>query len=280
MNSISSLTIPQSVISVGAVAFGVNKLSSVTLDGTPTLGSGAFMANGPTVSAEDYSNTIAGGGEAAAVQYLINNSIYLPIYTQSTGVYSDTVYHEQDTFGYDTNGDGVNNVIGGHIIDRPQLTVEHVNEDGNEIAPNVMRVGMSLNSYAVVSNPGANLSRYYEPGEEITETPESITGYSTPNAQMRTLAAGPNTVTFVYAEADDSDSGGGDPGNTGGDNNGGTSGQDNSGESTDGTVPGAPNTGFAQINHSSAFTLAAVIAVPALLLAIAWYYRVAKRQGN
>ena len=277
MNSISSLTVPQSVTSIGAAAFGVNNLSSATIEGTPTLGPGVFMANGPAVSTEDYTSTLAGGGEAAAVQYLIDHSIYLPIYAQNTGAYTDTVYHEQDTFGYDTNGDGVDNPIGGHIINRPQLTVEHVNEDGNEIAPNVMRVGMSLNSYTVASNPDANLSRYYEPGEEITENPEPITGYDTPSPQTRTLAAGQNTVTFVYVEAVDSGDGENNSGNTGGNANGGTSGQDSGGEAADGTIPGAPNTGFAQINPSSPFTLAAIVAIPALLLAIGGCYKIARR---
>lgn len=273
-NRLESITIPASVTSVGTGAFGVNNITSVTLEGTPTLGSAVFITNGPEVSIEDYEGALSQSWDAA-LQYLIDHSSYVPVYTDDIS-YLDSVYTEQGIFGFDINGDGIDSAIGGHVINRPQLTVKYLSEAGDKIAPTMKRVGMSLNNYIVASNPEADLTQYYQPNEQVTVEPQPISGYSAPAPQMRTLAAGPNVVSFVYTAADDSSGGEPDPGNSSG-----GAGQDgNNDGASDGIVPGVPNTGAtAALANHAAFTpaVAVVIAMIAAVTLFVMRRRLAKR---
>lgn len=198
-NNLTSIVIPGSVTAIGSAAFLCNNISEATIQGTPTL-LFPFAFNGPDFSCDDL---VSIPSPAAQVQYIQSHAMYVPIYMTNAAGYSNTAYYETDAFGSgDYDHSGVNEVMGGHLINPARTSVRGINNNGNEILTPTNRTGETLTDYTVASNMNGDFSLYYQVGQTLTINAPVVAGYITPAPITRTLQAGANNVEFRYATGD------------------------------------------------------------------------------
>ncbi len=237
-NNLTSVDIPSSVTYIGNSAFYDNKLTSVTLPNTITeIVDSVFAFNSLTsvtipssVQSIDPAafvmQTQWGGvidklypGEPSiwssdinTVQMAYDGMWYVRLITEdpsNPNNLTTTILNENYWIGSDKNGDGINNSLGGHIVNPAQLTTNYRSSGGDTLKPSQTYTGIYngeyLTDYMVSNGPIIDgpadvsaLAAYYHIGDQATITPPTIPTYLNPPAKTFTLTNSTNQGTFTY----------------------------------------------------------------------------------
>lgn len=249
-NDLSSINIPTSLTTVNRLSFAANKLTDLTIpDSIESIGERAFYMNELNSVAVPNSVTYI-EHSAFALQgldldeFAIDSSFdgvwYAKLHTQDSANINnlkDSMVFESTLWGdYDPNGNGIDDSLGGHVIDPASLTLDFRNSAAVEIDQSVTLTGqipgderltdyLSKNSPLTVApndpfNPTPEeqqeitdaLSVYYRIGEQVTITPPAIAGYETPAPRTFSLNSANASAEITYLTEDEAQSAGGDNG--------------------------------------------------------------------
>lgn len=158
-NMLTSVTLPVSCTQLSFNSFSNSTVTSIILQGTPTLS-----------NMDNLSLNVAKTGT------------YISLLTSDPA--NPTDYQDMD---------------GIYIVNPAQVTVEYVDANGNELLPATVETGETLDSYLVSDNPSADFSLYYRSGDVFSAVAPTIEGYTAPQVQARVLAPGENVITLQYA---------------------------------------------------------------------------------
>lgn len=254
-NQLTSISFPDSVITIESYAFWQNKITNVTFGANlVTIGQHAFLANSietvvvPTslvnigVGAFALQNKWGKDIESGAndAPYIFTNDPveaqeaydeiwYVRLYTEDPSNPNNllsSASHEESWFGScDCNDNGINDSIGGFIVNPASVSIKYLNSNKNSISVNQIFTGIDrgsyladyfvskgplppppVNSYSPTADELAAISEalsvYYRLGQSIELTPPSIPGYITPPTQSFVLGAANNNLEFVYSSVD------------------------------------------------------------------------------
>lgn len=251
-NQLTNVTIPGSVTSIGNNAFEANQLTSLTiLSGVTNIGSSSFLYNQLTTITIPSSVTSVGfaafglqsqwGGDLhtgnngapdlwssdpAEVQEAYDAIWYARLITEdlnNPNGLDNSVVDEDRLWGEDANANGINDPLGGHLINPANVELSYVNQADANLRTAQIFTGLLNSSYLdsyyasrgpVVPIPADNqyptlleqqaiddaLSAYYRIGDEVTITPPAISGYITPPTQTFVLGAATNSYEYTYAQ--------------------------------------------------------------------------------
>lgn len=181
------VSLPAGTVSIGDDAFSYGSIEEVYLNGSmPILGLGVFSFSG--IDSQYFTG-----------YSMLDQVHYVQLYTDAMGLnsaqYIDTVHGN-----YDLDGDDVDDVAGGYIVNPAHYSVFYRSSlDGVEIAPSVQNItGPQLSDYRVSNNSGNDFSVYYRFGDAVSLEPVVIATYTLPATQNPTLGLGANIYTFYY----------------------------------------------------------------------------------
>lgn len=219
-----AILIPDSVITIGDEAFSMTNPTSLALgNSVETIGSMVLVGGSVTeiiipnsvisLSPDAFMmQTIPGGtsymdvATGSDVNAFFDSVAYLNIITENPNNplnLQDMVMNESEMTGGDMNGDGdATDIVTGHLINPAHLTISYEDGDGNQLALPRAITGNGLSTYLAKDNPTNNLGLYYRAGDSQSLIAPDVAGYTTPASQtINTLAAGSNSVNFVYASS-------------------------------------------------------------------------------
>ena len=245
LNQLTSVTIPNSVTSINDSAFAFNQLTSVTIPNSVTsieLGAFALQSQwGGDIGTGENGAPVLYSGDPNDAQAFYDNVWYVQLYTQNPSNPNSLVsgvLSENDYLGGDLNLDGVNDSLGGHIINPASVQLQYVDKANTSVQASQTFTGLLgesyLNNYYATQGPvipmpadpysislaeqqaiDDALAAYYRIGDEVTITPPAIEGYNTPPTQTFVLGAANNNASYVYAELDSGTESGGTLADTG-----------------------------------------------------------------
>ncbi len=204
--NLTSVTIPSSVTSIGFGAFAVQSQWGGDLD-IGTNGAPYFWSNDP-----------------AEVQAAYDSIWYVRLYTEdptNPNGLTNSIMDEDWWWGDDANANGLNDSLGGHLINPASVELQYFNASNTSLQASQTFTGLlsgnHLTNYMVTQGPVVSipadpenptpteqtaineaLSAYYRIGDEVTITPPAIDGYITPEVQTFVLGAADNTFSYVY----------------------------------------------------------------------------------
>lgn len=254
-NNISSLKLNEGLVTIGDSAFILNQLRSVILPSTvtsplsttygigtcqagPAASLGVFSAQGDGY--RQLSDTIPMRGYLCAIHDWLTNpdmvaelsamteqAYYTTIYTaDSSNPQGYTDFSEIGTFQDWSTGEGQvtgHFLIGGHLINPSQATLEYVNSQNNAVRQSLALTG-ALNGAHLTNYSSSSLAdtfpypadagnptleeqtmmnsylrnTYYRLGDTVNITAPTIAGYLTPPPVTLTLGQPVNSHTFTY----------------------------------------------------------------------------------
>jgi hypothetical protein len=244
-NQVGSVAISNTVTSIGVNAFSYNKLTSVTIPTSVTsIGLGAFAIQsqwGGDIDTGANGAPDMWSSDPAEVQLAYDGIWYVRLYTSDPSNPNDLIDRILDEdwwMGEDANANGINDSLGGHLINPASLDLQYVNQLDANLRTTQTFTGLLntayLNNYFVNQGPAIPtpadsmnptpleqqaiddaLSVYYRLGDEVTITPPAINGYNTPPTQTFVLGAATNDFSYVYTLPSSSAGSGGTLANTG-----------------------------------------------------------------
>lgn len=190
------------VTTIGDHAFYFNQLTTVTIPSSVTsLGAMAFYLQTKPGGTSYVDFLMNFGNPQAFIDSVIVTQIYADD-PNALGLY-DLMLTEADMGAGDINANGnLDDVVSAQLINPGFLKATFKDASGTELISPQLYTGTGLTSYLAKDNPTSDLGLYYKAGDtpNQTITPPSITGYSTPADQTfnTTLATGENILAFVY----------------------------------------------------------------------------------
>ncbi len=233
-NYLQTVTIPSSVTEIDDGAFAANRLRSVTVpDSVTTLHRHAFYFQndwGRDIEWDESGAPYLYSDDASEVQQVYGSMWYTRIYTETSSnpnSLQNGVMTEQWWLGDDANVNGVDDALGGHLINPASLSLNYVDQRDKSLQTSRQFTGekspqIYLSNYYVSQGPvvpaPANpynptpaeqaaideaLAAYYRIGQTVTITPPAIAGYLTPPTQTYVLSATTTEADIVYTQPDE-----------------------------------------------------------------------------
>lgn len=219
-NKLTNITLPNSISHIDDFAFGSNLLTTVTIPSNlAVIGNGAFALNMlKSVHIAGDSNNHAtftdDSGTTLRLGHVFRTNPtganirdetvreYIPTYTTATDP-TNPYHYISEAAKLDLHGDGTLTTVGGVLINPAQVRVRYIDMCGKELKQALYTVSPRYPDYFATSNPSGDFSSgsYYFGGDTYTAIAPTIPGYITPQNQTKTLTAGDNVITLMYATA-------------------------------------------------------------------------------